>query len=244
MKSLLSTLLLFFFFSCTNSPRVSFELSSKEPSQPSIDSLKVRLNLNIASAVESQSLSAVLLTVPKEKYRVEIRALMGISVASLIGDYKDWTVLIPSEEVLIKGKGPIVHLPINPPMKLPMKRLLSWMWGEYLPSGWRLSKKTRNNNEEMTFEYKCESATCKVQVFDGEGGYIRWSEELDGRKISYYHYNPKKILGRIIFKNHEIIDGENKIEIEIDEVDEHPKFSKYTWRMRYDEETTRVLEWY
>ena len=215
-----------------------------DPTQPKVkrpDSLRAKLEIEFRSPTESQSLTAIAMVIPDEKYRVELRALMGIPVASLLGDFETWQLLIPSENLLVKGNGPTVELPLENPVVFPMDAILPWLWGEVLPKGLKSKMGSRGKSGQILIKGECaESLPCSAEIFEGKTGSIRWEDS----NAQYVHEKPSFENGFPVFRKNLLRTPKGDVTVEVNSMDVHPNFSKRTWQMRYDSTRTKIIEWY
>ena len=73
------------------------------------DSLRAQFSLEIYEGDGNvQKLSAVLFSVPKKRYRLELSTTMGIGVASLLWTDSLWKIVFPTEKTYLQGNGYMV----------------------------------------------------------------------------------------------------------------------------------------
>jgi len=126
---LISTL----FLACSPSGRLSYRHSlDVRPTPP--DSIKAKA---VFTAVTPQGgredLSAVLFLVPGQRYRLELSAGFGVSVASLLWKDSAWTLLLPTEESFIRGAGSEIQVPGALMAAVNVHQLAGIFWGDLLP---------------------------------------------------------------------------------------------------------------
>jgi len=97
--------------SCASKPQVQtyFE-SDKHQAVP--DSAKVKAVLSIEQGNIKEKLSAVLFTVPNERYRLELSGIFGLSAASILWKKDGWKIVFPQDERYMEGTGSCVFIPV------------------------------------------------------------------------------------------------------------------------------------
>jgi len=95
--------------SCASKPSGYFD-SKKQLALP--DSARVKAVVSVSQEDANEKLSAVLFTVPNEKYRLELSGTFGLSAASILWKKDGWKVILPQNERYMEGTGNCVSIPV------------------------------------------------------------------------------------------------------------------------------------
>ncbi len=114
------------------------------------DSLKVKATFLAYNADGStEKLNAVLFIVPDQRYRLELGGTMGVGVASLLWMPDQWTMVLPTEERWLSGKGPVLALAGTNIGDIDVHALAGMFWGRLLPAAAGHGQKSEVDSQHL-----------------------------------------------------------------------------------------------
>lgn len=130
------------------------------------DSLKVKATFLAYNADGStEKLSAVLFIVPDQRYRLELGGTMGVGVASLLWMPEQWTMVLPTEERWLTGKGPVLALAGTNIGDIDVHALVGMFWGRLLPAASQNGQKSEVDGEHwLNWEDGSTHFTAKLEA--------------------------------------------------------------------------------
>ncbi len=194
------------------------------------DSLRAKFVLALTEKDgKTQSLDAVLFSVPGKRYRMELTGPMGIGVASMLWTEEGWTMVFPTEKLYMKGNGYMVGLLSN--MSLPLvhiHQVANLFDGKLLPEKFEIE-------EERDQVFYAREKTGRAFSFAKKDSTVEWLSRMgrDGKPetlqfLEYRTFEGVMTPAKIIFQR----DGQNYLEIKIKKVTRNKSFSLGTWRLK------------
>ena len=202
------------------------------------DSLKAKFSITIYSEDgSSQDLDAVLFSVPNKRYRMELTAMMGVGVASLLWLESGWQMVFPTERMYVTGAGYMVGLFTDPSIPMVHIHQVAGLFdGKVLPE--KLEEvSTRDSVANDSAVVKIREARdpfTRRYTYAEKNGEVLWLETLgrDGKDEKlvieeYKVFSGVKTPSKISF----IRDGATFLEIRVKKVYRDKSFSSGTWRL-------------
>lgn len=202
------------------------------------DSLKALFSLTIYSPDgKTQDLDAVLFSVPKKRYRMELTGSLGIGVASLLWLEEGWQMVFPTEKMYVKGAGYMVGLLNDPSLPLVhIHQVAGFFEGKVLPEKFEV-KSSRDTVDADSVAIKiteAREASGRHFVYAEKNGEVQWLE-IPGRDgvseriviEEYKDFKGFKTPSKISF----IRDTTTFLELRVKKVHRGKPFGTGTWRL-------------
>ena len=213
------------------------------------DSLRAKFLLTLSDGEGNlRELDAVLFSVPKKRYRMELTGPLGIGVASMLWQEEGWVMTFPTEKMYMKGAGYMVGLLGDP--KLPavhIHQVAALFEGKLLPDNFELLDTAVSPPAHLKDE--------NVQMFLGReksGGRFSFARKDSdvvwiGRKglggveenlffSDFKTFDGYRVPAGIVFER----DGVRYLEITIRKIARNKSFSSGTWRLKVPKSYTRA----
>lgn len=225
---------------CTGGQKPVVEPTTAVVEEAPQDSLRAKFLLTITDEDgKPQELDAVLFSVPKKRYRMELTGPMGIGVASMLWQEEGWVMTFPTEKMYMKGAGYMVGLLGNTSLpSVHIHQVAALFEGKLLPENYELLDTAVSVPECLKDE--------KVQMFAAQekGGNrfffakkdsnVVWLSRkgMGGKEENLFFSNFKTfdefyVPSSIVFER----DGVRYLEIKIRKIARNKPFSMGTWRL-------------
>ena len=208
------------------------------PAEAPADSLKAKFSITIYSEDgKSQDFDAVLFSVPKKRYRMELTGTLGIGVASLLWLEEGWQMVFPTEKMFTKGAGYMVGLLNDPSLPLVHIHQVAGLFeGHVLPEKLEI-KSTRDSIDADSAALQIIEARdplTRRYTYAEKNGEVQWLATLgrDGKDEKlviqeYKEFNGVKTPSKIVFAR----DEKTFLEIHVKKVQRGKSFGTGTWRL-------------
>jgi hypothetical protein len=241
MRLFLIAIIIFLWSACTKKQSPFLRYTSEAIHHKLPDSLKASIDLSFATETESGSLSGTLFSVPGERYRIELRGPLGISAASIFWKDSNWSIIIPSEELIWKGRGRDLPTPIPGLKSINIHQLVSTLWGDILGPGWEDSGK--ENKDSLTHWSWQKENIFYTATMNQKTGHIynhsqqKQSERLDITLQDYQEHPPYVIPTEVTFAI-----GRTSLTLEISQVNYKPSWKPRLWKLR-EPASFQTIDW-
>lgn len=232
MRGIFLLLLLSFVLTgCVGGKQSTPSISTVE--EAPVDSLKAKFSITLfMQDGQSQDLDAVLFSVPKKRYRMELTGSLGIGVASLLWLEDGWQMVFPTEKMYMTGAGYMVGLLYDTSLPLVHIHQVAGLFeGHVLP------EKFEEISSRDTLEFKVHEirdAAGRHYTYGEKNGGIVWLETLgrDGKNEilviqEYKDFEGVKTPSKISF----VRDGVTFLDIRVKKVQRKKPFGTGTWRL-------------
>lgn len=219
------------FVGCAGNKAAAPVVSNEQAAEVPQDSLKAKFLLTIVQPNgDEQNLDAVLFSVPKKRYRMELTGPMGIGVASMLWTEKEWFMTFPTEKMYVKGAGFMVGLLNDRTLPLVhIHQVASLFEGKLLPEKFEIIESENAGSEVGAvdgmgrhFVYEKNGEHVVRLTYDGRGG----------KKETLRFANFREFEGRMLPETIVFEQGEKRfLEIKIKKVNHDKPFSGGTWKL-------------
>ncbi len=178
--------------------------------------LKAKFDLTFQTAENLDQLSAVLFYKDSSLWRIELSALLGIHVASVLKNQEGVQIYVPSEELLLVGKSEMLKLPGAQGELVPLGLLLNWLQGIY----------------------------SDIQDLDSlrfSGDSLSYEQTLNHEHWSVLHYNPVKYENQWAFFDHQVKSDRIKVSLHLTAKEKYNDFKTALWQLKYPMESIRII---
>ncbi|MGL1935614.1 MAG: DUF4292 domain-containing protein [Fibrobacterales bacterium] len=232
---ILYLLLLIILNACaTTHPKIEQYLSSISQEPPPF--IKAKFSLTIVSNGENNSIDAVALVAPNERYRIEFYGPLGIHVGSFLWKYDQWQLYIPDEERVMTGSGPIIALPNIP--AIDVHRLMGLFWNQLLPKGWNTAGSEATGSQH-TLTWSDSQYRYSATIDQKSGEVERVHVEYNGA-LEVIHYSDYASLSSYILPQtttHTLSNG-SSLTIHLSSINLSKKEKEKYWTLKLPEDVT------
>ncbi len=198
--------------------------------------IKAKFSLTIVSQGENNSIDAVALLVPNERYRIEFYGPLGIHVGSFLWKKDQWQLYIPDEEKVMIGSGPIIAIPNIPAIDVHI--LMGLFWNQLLPEGWNTAGSERNGDHQiLTWSNNGYQHSATINQNNGE--VVNTQAEYNGARESIHYTDYTQVASYIIPKTtrHSLSNG-SSLTIHLSTINLSKKEKEKYWTLKLPENVT------
>lgn len=234
---LASIFLMLVFCACSGTSKqgaLVADVAPKAAAEPVRDSLRAKFKMTLVDKDgKTQSLDAVLFSVPSKRYRMELTGPMGIGVASLLWQDDGWQVVFPTEKVYVQGVGYMVGLLSDETIPLVhIHQMASIFDGELLPEKFTdLGDGMAQEANGRKFSYAKDDAHVLWVMRTGRDGLpetLKFGE--------FKSFDGVETPTHIVFER----DGKKYLEIQVKTVKRKNSFSLGVWRLNIPKSFRRM----
>lgn len=230
----LCILTVFFIIGCTTHPKIETYLSTTETPPPPF--LKAKFSLTIEDSTDNNSLNAVALCVPNQRYRIEMYGPLGVHIGSFLWNNNEWSLYIPQEETALKGTGSSIALLDIPQVEV--HHLLGLFWNQLLPGPWQNAAIEENGSQRLlSWNDSTHTYTAAVDHSSGEVKYVKLQVDT---QIAQTRYSDYQVVEHYILPGTAIhqFDKYRKVTIELDALYLNKKEKEKYWNLTIPQSVT------
>jgi hypothetical protein len=199
------------------------------------DSVEAGLQFIVADArgIKESVAGRVFIHSPGQKYRLQLKGPLGMSVASMLWQEEKWLLVLYPNELYHYGQGEVIQMPgLQLPM-LPLAQILAPLRGELLPAGWQNAERIMQDSL-VSLEWFSATTQSSVRAHIGAKTGLVQDVVWMGYRIDYSDYErqgnfsyPQKI--RWSFK------GKFLLEIRLKDYNSIPQWQEKLWNLSVPE---------
>lgn len=218
---------------CTTGSKAPRTFALQETAQTPPDSLKAKAAFVAVNPDGSrETLSGVFFGVPGKRYRLELSGTMGVSVASLLWSQDAWTLVFPTEEQYLQGKGNRISVPGTVLTDVEVHLLAALFWGDLLPfSASEALEKTTDQGKMLQWEPRIGLV---YRAFLDEKGWVKKVETWeDGKAPLQVKYGaPRELAGRWVPQSAQFLRSDTLfLEVIFKDMDDKATWGSGVWRL-------------
>ncbi len=193
------------------------------------DSLRAELDLTAQDGRRQRTVSAVLASIPGERYKLDLFGLPGMLGGSFLWMQEEWNLVLFEEGVFFAGQGDRVSLPNLKLDSLPVHALSSFLWGGMMVQEIDASPAPAETTDTPASR---PSEKWVLQRDSRTGLPSRAVEEISGIRLDLSQYTG--VNGRPVPRQVRISDREGKhlLDIRVKRVDDNPTWKRDPFFLR------------
>ena len=197
------------------------------------DSLKAKATfISIAPDGSEEKLSGVLFAVPGKRYRLELSASL-VGAATLLWQEEAWTLLLPTEEKYLRGKGYEIRMAGTLLTGIDVRQMAGLFWGQLLPLDYQAAEKRALPEGGFELSWEPSIGVRYLAQLDAKG-WVKTVEKIQaGKPVMAVRYGEASEQEGLALPAYAVFsrDSQDFLKVEVKSVDTRAKWGSGVWRL-------------
>lgn len=197
------------------------------------DSLKAKATfISIAPDGSEEKLSGVLFAVPGKRYRLELSASL-VGAATLLWQEEAWTLLLPTEEKYLRGKGYEIRMAGTLLTGIDVRQMAGLFWGQLLPLDYQAAEKRPLPEGGFELSWEPSIGVRYLAQLDAKG-WVKTVEKIQaGKPVMAVRYGEASGQEGLALPAYAVFsrDSQDFLKVEVKSVDTRAKWGSGVWRL-------------